>query len=58
MADTASTATVHTVEVVRYDDLVIITERAVVAFIAGYTDPTRRSYAADLATCRRCLRNT
>jgi hypothetical protein len=44
MADTTNTATVHTVEVVRYDDPVIITERvAVAAFIAGYTDPTRRS---------------
>ena len=41
--------TVHTVEVVRYDDPVIITERvAVAAFIAGYTEPTRRSYATDL----------
>jgi hypothetical protein len=49
MADTTNTATVHTVEVVRYDDPVIITERvAVSAFIAGYTDPTRRSYATDL----------
>ncbi len=45
MADT----TVHTVEVVRYGDPVIITERvAVAAFIAGYTNPTRRSYATDL----------
>ena len=45
MADT----TVHSAEVVRYDDPVIITERvAVAAFIAGYTDPTRRSYATDL----------
>jgi site-specific recombinase XerD len=42
-------ATVHTVEVVRYDEPVIIAERvAVAAFIAGYTDPTRRSYATDL----------
>ena len=49
MADTTETATVHTVEVVRYDDPVVITERvAVSAFIAGYTDPTRRSYATDL----------
>jgi hypothetical protein len=49
MADTTSTATVHTAGVVRYDDPVIITERvAVAAFIAGYTDPTRRSYATDL----------
>jgi integrase/recombinase XerD len=49
MADTTNTTTVHTVEVVRYDDPVIITERvAVAAFIAGYTDPTRRSYATDL----------
>jgi hypothetical protein len=49
MADTTNTATVHTVEVVRYDDPVIITERvAVSAFIAGYTGPTRRSYATDL----------
>jgi site-specific recombinase XerD len=48
MADTTNT-TVHTAEVVRYDDPVIITERvAVAAFIAGYTDPTRRSYATDL----------
>jgi hypothetical protein len=49
MADTTNTTTVHTAEVVRYDDPVIITERvAVSAFIAGYTDPTRRSYATDL----------
>jgi hypothetical protein len=49
MADITNTATVHTVEVVRYDDPVIITEPvAVAAFIAGYTDPTRRSYATDL----------
>jgi Phage integrase, N-terminal SAM-like domain len=49
MADTTETTTAHTVEVVRYDDPVIITERvAVSAFIAGYTDPTRRSYATDL----------
>ena len=48
MADTETT-TVHTADVVRYDDPVIITERvAVAAFIAGYTDPTRRSYATDL----------
>ena len=48
MADT-DTTTVHTAEVVRYDDPVIITERvAVAAFIASYTDPTRRSYTADL----------
>jgi hypothetical protein len=45
----ADTTTVHIAEVVRYDDPVIITERvAVAAFIAGYTDPTRRSYATDL----------
>jgi hypothetical protein len=49
MADTTNTPTVHTAEVVRYDDPVIIIERvAVAAFIAGYTDPTRRSYATDL----------
>ena len=49
MTDTAETPTVHTVEVVRYDGPVIVTERvAVSAFIAGYTDPTRRSYATDL----------
>ncbi len=53
MADTTNsmtnTTTVHTVEVVRYDDPVIISERvAVAAFIAGYADPTRRSYATDL----------
>jgi hypothetical protein len=49
MADTTNTNTVRTVEVVRHDDPVIITERvAVAAFIAGYTDPTRRSYATDL----------
>ena len=49
MADTTNTPTVHTAEVVCYDDPVIITERvAVAAFIAGYTDPTRRSYATDL----------
>jgi hypothetical protein len=49
MADTSNTTTVHTAEVVRSDDPVIITERvAVSAFIAGYTDPTRRSYATDL----------
>ena len=49
MADTTEATIVHTVEVVRYDDPVIITERvAVSAFIAGYTDPTRRSYATDL----------
>ncbi len=49
MADTTNTATVHTAEVVRHDDPVIITERvAVAAFVAGYTDPTRRSYATDL----------
>lgn len=42
MADTTGTTTVHTVEVVRYDDPVIITEQVpVAAFIAGYTDPTR-----------------
>jgi hypothetical protein len=52
--DTTNTATVHTVEVVRYDDPVIITERvAVSAFIAGYADPTRRSYATDLR-CGSC----
>lgn len=39
----------HTVVVVRFDDPVIITERvAVSVFIAGYADPTRRSYATDL----------
>ena len=49
MADTETTTTVLTAEVVRYDDPAIITERvAVSAFIAGYTDPTRRSYATDL----------
>ena len=49
MADTPNSTTVHTAEAVRYDDPVIITERvAVAAFIAGYTDPTRRSYATDL----------
>lgn len=48
MADTKTT-TVHIAELVRYDDPVIITEGvAVAAFIAGYTDPTRRSYATDL----------
>ena len=48
-ASVVETTTVHTAEVVRYDDPVIITERvAVAAFIAGYTDPTRRSYATDL----------
>jgi hypothetical protein len=47
MVDT--TNTVHTAEVVCYDDPVIITERvAVAAFIAGHTDPTRLSYATDL----------
>jgi hypothetical protein len=51
MADTTTT-TVHTAEVVRYDDPVIITERvAVAAFIAGYTDPTRRRAAARMSTC-------
>ena len=45
MADT----TVQTIEVVRYDDPVIVTERvAVSAFIAGNADPTRKSYATDL----------
>lgn len=49
MADTIETTTVHTAEVVCYDDPVTITERvAVAAFIAGYTDPNRRSYATDL----------
>ena len=44
MADTTEATIVHTVEVVRCDDPVIVTERvAVSAFIAGYTDPTRRS---------------
>ncbi len=48
MADAHNT-TVRTAEVVRYDDPVIITEGvAVAAFIAGYTDPARRSYATDL----------
>ena len=51
MDDTTISATVHTVEAVRYDDSVIITERvAVAAFIAGCSDPTRRSYATDLRT--------
>ena len=45
----ADTTTVHTAEVVRYDDPVIITERvAVAAFIAGYVESTRKSYATDL----------
>ena len=49
MADTTNTTTVHTIEVVRYDDPTIITERvAVAAFIAGYTNPTRQSYGTDL----------
>jgi hypothetical protein len=49
MADTTNTTTVHTAEVVRDDDPVIITERvAVAAFVAAYTVPTRRSYAIDL----------
>jgi hypothetical protein len=49
MADTTGATIVHTVEVVRYDDPVITIERVTVsAFIAGYTDPTRRSYATDL----------
>ena len=48
MADTTNTTTVHTVEVVCYDDPVITERVAVAAFIAGYTDPTRRSYATDL----------
>jgi len=49
MANATNTTTVHTVEIVRYDDPTIITERvAVAAFIAGYTDPTRRSYETDL----------
>ena len=49
MADTTNTTTVHTVEVVRYDDPVMITERvAVAAFLAGYSDPTRQSYATDV----------
>jgi integrase/recombinase XerD len=48
MADSEAT-TVQTAEVVRHDDPVIITERvAVAAFIAGYIDPERRSYATDL----------
>ncbi len=52
MVDTTEPATVHTAEVVRSDDPVIITERvAVSAFIAGYTDPASRSYATDLPTC-------
>ena len=47
MADNEAT-TVHTAEVVRYDDPVIITERvAVAALISGYTAPTRRSDATD-----------
>ena len=49
MADTTNTTTIPTAEVVRYNDPVILTERvAVSAFIAGYTNPTRRSYATDL----------
>jgi hypothetical protein len=49
MADTMTTTTVHTVEIICCDDPVIVTERvAVAAFIAGYTDPTRRSYQTDL----------
>jgi hypothetical protein len=50
MADTTNATNVHTAEVVRYDDPVIITERvAVAAFIAGYTDLTRQSYATMVA---------
>jgi hypothetical protein len=63
MADTTNTTTVRTVEVVRYDNPVMITERvAVAAFLAGYTDPTRRSHATDVRifateqTHRRCER--
>ena len=49
MADTTETTAVRTVEGVRYGDPMIIAERvAVAAFIACYTDPTRRSYATDL----------
>jgi hypothetical protein len=41
-----------TAEVVCYDDPVIITERVVVAaLIAGYTDPTCRSYARTRVRC-------
>lgn len=48
MADTQHT-TAATAELVRYADQLLITERvAVAAFLAGYTDPTRRSYATDL----------
>ncbi len=40
MADTTETTTVHDVEVVRYDDSVIIAERvAVAAFIAAARIP-------------------
>lgn len=43
MADTEST-TVHTTEIVRYDDPVIIAERvAVAAFISGYKTSCRPS---------------
>ncbi|MGD9704610.1 MAG: hypothetical protein AB7Q42_25610 [Acidimicrobiia bacterium] len=49
MADTTNTTTVHTAEVVRYDDpLGHHRTSRLSAFIAGYTDPTRRSYATDL----------
>jgi hypothetical protein len=48
MADTTNTTTVHTAEVVRYDDPVIITERvAVAAFIAGQRpDPPQLRHRA------------
>ena len=47
MANTQHTTA--TAALVRYDDLLLVTERvAVAAFLAGYTDPTRRSYATDL----------
>ena len=48
MAHTQHT-TVPSAEPRRYDDPVLVTERvAVAAFLAGYTEPTRRSYATDL----------
>jgi len=52
MAETSrivDSATVLSGEIVCMDDPVEVTERvAVAAFIAGYSDPTRRSYATDL----------
>lgn len=43
MADIPNTTTVHTAEVARHDDPVIMTGRvAVSAFISGHTDSTRR----------------